>query len=175
MKRIALVGLMLATAAALFANGANEIDRDPVWNPVEITGTVSIVDDYPVLTARGTTYLLGAPRAAWYIDEIEDGQTITIRGHLVEEPRVEVDIEVDAHIAVDQAVVEGEVFALGFRGAPMGRGSAMASRGGMPGRMAPRGMSGPYDRTERPYYDDRDDDRPYGDPRGDAPGPRGRW
>lgn len=170
MKRIALIGLMLAIAGALFANGASEIDREPVWNPVELTGTISIVDDYPVLTARGTTYLLGAPRAAWYVDEIEDGQTITVRGHLVEEPRVEVDIEVDAHIAVDQAVVDGEVIALGFRGAAMGRGPAIASRGGMAGRGAPS-----QGRMARGGTIDRDDDRPYGDPRGVAPGAKGRW
>ncbi|MFW6313721.1 MAG: hypothetical protein ACOC2N_07545 [Spirochaetota bacterium] len=133
MKRIPLIGLVLVTAGVLFANGANggnEIEREPVWNPVEMTGTISIVDDYPVLTARGTTYLLGAPRTAWYIDAIEDGQTVTIRGHLVEDPRAEVDIDVDAHVEVDQPVVDGEVIALGLRGPALRRRPAIAGGNG---------------------------------------------
>jgi len=171
MKRMALLGLMMVSAVALFANGAREIDREPVWNPVEITGTVSVVDGYPVLTARGDTYLLGAPRAAWYVDAIEDGQTVTIRGHLVEDPVMEVDVEVDAHIAVDQAVVDGEVLVLGFRGGMAGRGPGFAGPGGMHGgrRMSPRGSYG------RPFSDDERDDRPYGDPWGRDSAPRGRW
>jgi hypothetical protein len=70
MKRTALAVVMMVSAVALFANGAQENDWEPTWNPVEMTGTVSIVDDYPVLAANGRTYLLGAPRAAWYLGEV---------------------------------------------------------------------------------------------------------
>ena len=153
MKRTALIILMVVSAAALFAHGASEIDRDPPWNPIEITGTVSVVDAHPVLTAGRTTYLLGAPRMAWYLDEIEEGQTITIRGHLVAEPAVDVEIEVDGHIAVAQAVIDGEVYPIGWMG-PGGR--AFAGPGAMPAR---RMM--PNRATDAPG-------------RGTV-GPRGRW
>ena len=161
MKRTALAVVMMVSAVALFANGAQENDWEPTWNPVEMTGTVSIVDDYPVLTANGRTYLLGAPRAAWYLDEVEDGQSITVRGHLIDEPAVEVDVETDAHIAVDQAVVDGEVYPIG-RMAAFGRGGpAVAMRG--------RAHGGPFGR-----FDD-DDDWGRGPARpGDPRAPRGR-
>lgn len=166
MKRTVLLAVMMVSAVALFANGAQEDVREPVWNPVEITGTVSIVEDYPVLTARGTTYLLGTPRAAWYVDEIEDGQTITVRGHLVEDPAVDVDVETDAHIAVDQAVVDGEVYPIGARAAFGRGGPAMAMRG--PTRGAP---------GARPYGRFDDGGKRERGPEGSvAPrAPRGRW
>lgn len=162
MKRTVLMAVMMVSAVALFANGAQEPPREPVWNPVEITGTVSVVDDYPVLTAGGQTYLLGAPRAAWYLDEIEEGQTITVRGHLVDDPAIDVDVETDAHIAVDQAVVDGEVYPIGRAAAFGRRGPAVAMRG--PVRGGP-GM--------RPYggFDDDDPERAPARPGA----PRGRW
>ena len=144
MKRTILMVVMLASAVALFANGARETDREPVWNPVEVTGTVSVVDGYIVLDADGTTYLLGAPRAAWYVDELEEGQTITIRGQLIEDPVAEVELDVDAHIRVDQAVVDGEAYRIG-------------QMGFMPG---PSRMAGPR-MAERPYGG-LDGERPFG-------------
>lgn len=178
MKRTVLMAAMMVSAVALFANGAQEGPREPVWNPVEITGTVSVVDDYPVLTADGETYLLGAPRAAWYLDEIDDGQTITVRGHLVDEPAVEVDVETDAHIAVDQAIVDGQVYPIGRMGAFGGRGPAVAMRGPMHGGpgMRPFGRFD-GDPDDRPFGRfDGDDDWERGPARpGDPRTPRGRW
>jgi hypothetical protein len=95
---------------------------------------------------------------------------------------VEVDLDVDAHIAVDQAVVDGDVIVLGFRGPMMDRRSAMG-RGGMPGRAGdPRGAYGRDGRPfrgdqddDRPYGYREDDDRPYGDPQNRRSAPSGRW
>lgn len=153
MKRTIIVVLMMVSAVALFANGGQE--TGPVWNPVEISGTVSLVDDYPVLTSGRETYLLGAPRAAWYVDAIDGGLEVTIRGHLVEDPVTDVAIETDGHIFVEQALVDGEVYPIGGRGgfAPSGR--------------PPMAHEPPFrDRPAEPYT---------GRGPSAGPGSRGRW
>lgn len=130
MKRTALFLVMIVSAAALFANGTGEAPADPPWNPIEITGTISVENDYPILTSGGTTYLLGAPRAAWYLDEIEEGQELTVRGHLVEEPRIDVEVAFDQHVLVDQVVLDGDVYPIAM-GGPRGRADVPAGRGPM--------------------------------------------
>jgi len=151
MKRTILVLLMVASAAALFANGNAErpgaadltgpdtlrsraaFDEDftpptdAVFTDVELTGTVEIVDGRAILTADGMTYLLAVPRIAWYEDEIEDGAVITVNGSLVEGvDHDQVDFEGDGYIAVDTVEINGEVLALG---APGGYGAYGTMRG----------------------------------------------
>lgn len=159
MKRAILVVFMVASAAALFANGNAEAPgtqdftgpdatrsrlgydedftppADMDLTPVEITGTIEIVDEHAVLTADGKTYLLAIPRIAWYADEVENGSEITVTGSLVDDPaRDVVEFDGDGHILVDQVEINGEVFDVaagpgaGMNGEPAGRG-ARAERG----------------------------------------------
>ena len=69
MKRTAFVVLLLASAVALFANGDREAMLESSWNPIEITGTVSIVDDYPVLTAGGRTQIRLRVSSSGYLSQ----------------------------------------------------------------------------------------------------------
>lgn len=132
MKRTVFALLMVAGAVALFANGNAEApnagDRDfgppadAEFTPIELTGTVSIVDGHAVLTADGQTYLLAIPRIAWYADAVADGTAITVTGHLVlGVEHDQVNFDGDGYIAVQQVEIDGEVFALGGRGGPVGR------------------------------------------------------
>ena len=173
MKRTALILLMVLSAAALFANGNAEAEADapdgtarewsrsgrafdedfvppeePVWNPVELTGTVELVDDHAVLTADGDTYLLTIPRLAWYADEVEEGSVITVRGQLTDSDVVHENVEFDGdgHILVQQVEIDGEVYVIG-----PGPRAAMARP------WAPGGMGGPAPKGGRfggPAFDD---------------------
>ncbi len=160
MKRTALIVLMVLSAAALFANGNSEAAADAAadgsaaqeWTrggrafdedftppedvtltPIELTGTVEIVDDHAVLTANGESYLLTVPRIAWYADQIEDDTVVTVRGQLTDADVThdQVDFDGDGHILVDEVEIDGEVYAIGpggrfdmaqggFRGADRG-------------------------------------------------------
>ena len=150
MKRFVLFALLLVSAAALFAAPVSEPDGDETssdglsrgfgrsysdrpfgpglfdggetWNPVEITGTIEFIENRPILVADGKTYLIGAPMAMLYADEVEEGTEVVIRGQLVEGLSNDlVEYNVDGHITVEQVEIDGEVlsldrFAMGRRG-----------------------------------------------------------
>ena len=126
MKRYMVLVLMMVSAAALFANGAGEQSERPLvtGEEIELTGTLEFVDGHPVLNADGSTYLLGAPRAGWYVDQIEEGGTITVEGYLQEEPvGPTTDVASDGHVAVTSATYNGEEisFENGMPGGARGR------------------------------------------------------
>jgi hypothetical protein len=204
MKRTALIVLMVLSAAALFANGnaeARAADGDttsPEWSrggrafdedftppadvtltPVELTGTIEIVDDHAILTADGATYLLTIPRIAWYADEVADGTEVTVRGNLTDAAIAhdEVDFDGDGHIMVDEVEIDGEVYAVGPGGRfDMAQGGIRGADRGRPtddGRFGgPASVSDDYGRRG-PQMGPNDSGR-WTDDDNQRPMPRGR-
>lgn len=197
MKRAIMVVFMVASAAALFANGNAEAPgtedftgpeatrsrlgfdedftppADMDLTPVEITGTVEIVDGHAVLTADGKTYLLAIPRITWYADEVENGSEITVTGSLVDDPvRDVVEFDGDGHILVEQVEINGQVFDVAagpgagmndeFVGRRASAGRGIADDDFYGGRLADGGIGRPMSGRDRANA-------------GRGRMPRGRW
>jgi hypothetical protein len=147
-KRLVLIVAILAAIGLVgtFAEGSRETDertygpRGRMDRPefaeeiTEITGQIYLEADehHPVLKAGGKDYELIVPRWQTVDAEIEDGETITVKGYLMEgAPCCEEDDD-EAHLFVTHAVIDGKEYELDrgpFEGGPM-----MGRRGMMPGR-----------------------------------------
>lgn len=171
MKRIiiALTLLVFLSLGSVFASGSQEEELTPrseTWEDnrgelIELTGIV----DFPgyghlELVADGETYELMVP--FFLLDEvdIEDGETVTVKGFLVPGPRWGEDDD-EKHLAVTEATVDGEEYELGF------------ARGYMRGRMADNRFGG---RGKGPQGNYPDCDPGYGPGTGPRQGyaPRGQ-
>jgi len=133
MRRTAMIVMLLASATALFARGASEEaqtmgrfsdDFEPAQvvqrEEVEITGTYDVIDGYPVIRVGDDVYTVSAPRGPIILDEIEVGAEVSITGWLNDDPANE-EIDVDGHIVLDSATVNGEAIDLSVgRGGPRG-------------------------------------------------------
>jgi hypothetical protein len=126
MKRYMVLVLMMVSAAALFANGTGEETdasfgargRGPAGlenravatgDPIELEGTLEFVDGHPVLNTGDSAYLLGAPRAGWYANTVEEGGDLSVAGTLRSEPVGPAsEMDVDGHVAVTSATYDGQ-------------------------------------------------------------------
>jgi hypothetical protein len=140
---VALLAAVVLTGA--FAEGSRERDerfygpRGRTDRPefaeeiTELTGQVYLEADefHPVLRSGSKEYELMAPRWQAIDADIEEGETVTVKGYLVEgAPCCDEDDE-GAHLFVTTAVIDGKEYEVGrgsYAGPMMGR------RGMMPGK-----------------------------------------
>jgi hypothetical protein len=157
MKKTLLVSsvILLVSLGSVFASGSQEegpyggFTGPGVSEKIELTGRVQFPGyGHPELVAGGETYEIMVP--FFLLDEVdlEEGETVTVEGFLVPGPRWGEDGD-EKHLAVTEAVVDGETYELGFgRGYMRGRtadnrfgGCGYGPRGprGGWGRMGPGG------------------------------------
>mgnify|MGYP006298763145 CR=1 FL=1 len=135
MKRALLIaiGVALLHGGVAFANGQSEERRESwqeyhggEWQEVTMEGRFTLFDGFPALETEDGTYTLGAPRAAWVSDRLEEGAELEIEGYLVEEIRgprggwTLVPESVEGHVRVTEATLAGKTYVFDFGHGPMG-------------------------------------------------------
>jgi hypothetical protein len=164
-KKIVVLFLITGVAAAgAFASGSKEEQPEfvPEGAPELSEETVSVTGQlyfdnriHPELESGGKEYELLVPRFYAYELDLEDGQTITVEGYVVEGmPCWEEADEEEVHLLVTRAIIDGEEYELD-------------RRWGMGPRMGPRWGMGPRAEMMRPGP------RPYD--HGDLRDRRRRW
>ena len=100
MKKSVILLVMIITAAAVFATGAQEADDDGVvelrpgelqknaWlqglDEVELTGSIVFESPVPELRSGGKDYTLTAPGAMGLVAYLEEGQRVTVKGYILD-------------------------------------------------------------------------------------------
>jgi hypothetical protein len=145
MKRTAMIVVLLMSAAVLFARGASEDDAqeygrwsddfDPAYETreeIEVTGTFDLIDECPVIRTADGVYGISAPRGGWYVADLEVGTELELSGWLVDNSdRAEIDV--DGHILIETATVDGETIDLGPARGRLDAPGSFADRRGMAG------------------------------------------
>lgn len=151
-KKMILVLLIAGVAAAgVFASGNKEEQTRPVpprprgqapglsEETVTVTGRLYFENRiHPELESGGVVYELLVPRFYAYDLDLEEGQTITVEGNMVEDMPCceELEDEQQLRIFVTRAVIDGEEYDLEAEGRGPRRG--MMGPDGRPGRPARR-------------------------------------
>ena len=160
MKRVLIVAALMAVVSGgiVFATGQAEEPQTP-WQQgyfdtaesVTLRGSFTLAQGFPALQTGEGTYTLGAPRAAWIAQSIEEGTELEVEGYLIEQIQgarggwTLVPENVEGHVRVVEATLDGKTYVLDGGYGPMGGPGMMGHRGMMHGGYGPRGGYGGYD------------------------------
>ena len=93
--------LMIAAAAAVFANGTQEADADGIvrldrgdiarstylddLKPIDVKGTLNYESSVPELVSGGKSYTLFAPGAMMFSDYVREGDKLSVKGYILDD------------------------------------------------------------------------------------------